>query len=1300
MSTIEELKELEATPTPLFLLECTLANGDVERWGTHAVTFDGHAYGARLLRHNLFELRSSPEDGLDGAAKISLSLANADSHFSQVERATGFKGAQITIRFAFFDLVEGEAVSEARVVFRGVASTPDEITEDTLRVTFANRFNLQRIVLPEVRIQRRCPWIFPATELQRQEALDGGARGKYSALHRCGYSAGLAGGEGTLDGGVPFTSCDYTRVSCEARGMFALGRFGGVEFVPPQITVRGHGEPASHLSPVVDNEARYNDFVPLVYGTAWYEPPVVFARNDGNLTHVEVLLGLGEIDDIVKVIVNDVEIPEAVEGKDMTGTGWYNVVTVGGRSGAQNPDFADGTGTPLGDPYGSMAMASVVTPNRISSGQASPRVKVLLRGLKLERFDEEGVSLGEAYSNNPAWVLLDVLRRSGWLASEIDTGSFATAAAYCEAPISTTDLHGNPATTDRYQCNLVVRGRRSAAELARGIRLGSALMLIYGSTGLLTLRVENTLALQQPEKPTGSNSVEELNGGWPAYEFSDGSEEFSGILRRSDGSPALRLFSRSGAETANRLVVEFQDEFNEFQQDSLSLVDVDDALLTGREVTASYPALGLPNFDQATRVLDMQLSKLIRGNTFVELETTVRGLGLAPGDLIAITYLKEGLQRQLFRVVRIAPGANYQTVQITAQWHDDGWYTQGGADAIGGRRRQGAEVGLPRPLVGAVLDGDGVAQFTVSDLIQALPNAEFYVRVKAEFQVPKRPSAASVHIPRVSLTPAIATTGGTLDGGETYYYVVSAKDGDGAESDLSFTVRAKVPSGTNTNRVTLQGLSFSAGTVGFNVYRGPSPGQLLSIAEDQLLASTFEDAGITPELQGPPDENFHHANFYWRNELAPENSVESHSLTTLGNSALGLGMDEFAGAIVRITRGRGAAQERTIVSNTATTFTVTPPWRVEPDSTSYFTVAEATWKLGGSVSSSPVEFEGPPRPGQTIQISGRAANVLNRESAYELSPVTRWQIGSAGGTDVEPPPRPSYSLAANGDGNLVLSGIGFETLDNTYGITAGVMDLYWWNELSSPAEHALAASVSASETTIALTSAGSPATPLIQVGSEIMEILDVLSGGTEYEVIRGVQGSMAASHDAGAAVYHLDRHTLVLPFVKGFFGSPASGSYRQSVYLPDARVGVANLYMLNAFGNGLVGALSFGATSDQGLRTLSGGQISIQVEGYLAIEDNAAPAFVVDRAHAVRDVSAVVREAPDGGPIELRVRVNDDEYCTLTISEDETVSDMPVFSGFGKAPLTANDRISLDVVSAPGSANTLPGRDLTVTIRM
>src|SRR6266446_3499 len=132
MPTIDQFKEQETTPTPLFLFDCVLPSGDVERWGTHGVTFDGHEYLARLLRHNLFDLRLSSEEGFDGAGKISVTLANADSRYSQIEREAGFKGARVSVRLLFVVLVAGAAASEARVVLRGVGDTPEEVTEAVL----------------------------------------------------------------------------------------------------------------------------------------------------------------------------------------------------------------------------------------------------------------------------------------------------------------------------------------------------------------------------------------------------------------------------------------------------------------------------------------------------------------------------------------------------------------------------------------------------------------------------------------------------------------------------------------------------------------------------------------------------------------------------------------------------------------------------------------------------------------------------------------------------------------------------------------------------------------------------------------------------------------------------------------------------------------------------------------------------------------------------------------------------------------------------------------------------------------
>ena len=418
---------------------------------------------------------------------------------------------------------------------------------------------------------------------------------------------------------------------------------------------------------------------------------------------------------------------------------------------------------------------------------------------------------------------------------------------------------------------------------------------------------------------------------------------------------------------------------------------------------------------------------------------------------------------------------------------------------------------------------------------------------------------------------------------------------------------------------------------------------MLRIAQGQTVASSFSDAGAAAELVGPPDGNYNHANFYWRLELQPEANVELHSTTTIGKNGLGMLADIFKGAVVRVTRGTGATQERVVVTNTDTTLTVTPPWQVEPDSTSYFVVADGTWKFGGVSTSSPAEFEVSNTPGATVEISGRSANSHDQESAYELNPLTRWQIaGSGGGVDADTPPQPAFELNLTGQGTVELAGITFTTLANTETIEAGTLGLFYWEELNSPTTFSLASDIAATDTTITLNAAGSAGIgDFVQIEAEILEVSGVASGGTEYEVVRGSFGSTAAAHAATTLVYHLRRLIVLVPFVRGFFGSPASDAFSYSVFLPSVRIAAAELYMTNAVGGGLVKKAQFVTTADQGLRTLAGGQLSIQAQGYLAIQTGASPPLVMEDPHVARDISAVVREAPDGGAIELQLRQND-----------------------------------------------------------
>ena len=1306
MATINDFKELQTPGTPLFLFECTLISGDVQRWSTHQVTIGGDVYLARVVKHNLFELRSSSDEATDGISKISITLANGDSYLSPIERNVGWKGAQLTTRLLFFDLMNGVPQSESEVVFRGIANPPEESNESSLRLSFTNRLNLQRVFLPDIRIQRRCPWMFPTNSSQRAEAVSGGLKGAWSPFYSCGYSADQAGGSGNLNGSIAFTTCDYTRSDCQHRGMFdrdsrnnVTRRFGGIEFVPASIVVRSYGERGSHISIPLDNEARYNDFVPLVYGSGWYKPLVVFARNDGNLTRMEVLLGAGEIAAVTKVLVNDIEVPAGNAGTSMTATGWYNMVASGSRSGGFNPDFTDAAGNPLGDPYGGMSALSVVVPNRITDGRALPRIDVLVQGMKLARYDATGNYIDDAFTNNPAWVLLDVLRRTGWRSEEVDLSSFASTAAQCDALVSTVDLHGNSTFIPRFQCNLMLSSRRSASDVVRGIRNGSGLYLAFDGTGRLQVSLEDAIANQQSSKPTGSNSSISLNGGWPAYEFGD--NVFSGILRKQTGEAALRVWSRATADTPNRFTVEFQDEFNEYQQDSLSLVDIDDSVRSGQEVASTLMALGLPNCDQATRMTALQLAKAVRGNTYVEFETSIRAAGLRPGDIITLTYAKEGFDRRMFRIVRIAPGANYRTCVITAQAHDDAWYSAAATSASGTGRQPVFEVGLPRPLVGSIVDVNGNVEFGISETSATGSDGTVSLNLAVAFSPPAKPAASNAGPPLVGLNAQVDTAGGTLAGGQTLYYAISGIDANGAEGGLSFSVKATLPAATNTNRVTIVNLSFSSGTTSFHVYRGLNPAQLFRIANTLPTASQFTDSGASFQLIGPPDCNFDHANFYWLMELQPEQNVDIHSSITIGSSTLSMLPNEYAGATARITAGTGVGQERLAKSNTATTLTLATTWEIEPDSTSRFVVAESTWQLGASGSASPVSFQAPNREGVSIHVSGRSANVRDDEAAFELCPLTRWRIaGSVGpGRDSDVPAIPSFGLFPAGQGVIQLLGIAFNDLSNTRSVTAGTLTVAYWDELNGPSSTLLTSALATTDTSIAVApAAAGQSGDLLQIESEVLLVQQRSTDGTTFQVQRGSHGSAAAGHPAQTPVYFLEKKTFVMPFSADFFGSPASGSYAYPVFLPDARITAAELFVTNSRGNSDVSRRAFTSTTDLGLRTLAGGQLTIQVEGLLAIQSNAAPPLIVESSHSVRDVFAVVAAPSTGTPIQLQVTQNAQPYCSLTIPVGSTTS-APV-DGFSLGPLQAGAQLGLNIISVSQTSDTLPGCNLTVTVRL
>ncbi len=399
---------------------------------------------------------------------------------------------------------------------------------------------------------------------------------------------------------------------------------------------------------------------------------------------------------------------------------------------------------------------------------------------------------------------------------------------------------------------------------------------------------------------------------------------------------------------------------------------------------------------------------------------------------------------------------------------------------------------------------------------------------------------------------------------------------------------------------------------------------------------------------------------------------------------------------LRITRGTGQGQERIVTTNDGTSLTISPAWDVEPDASTFFVVAQAGWCFSAQTKSSPVQFAIPNRSGEVVQITGRSANVNNVECGPELSIVTRWQIGGAGTSDSAVPPGPFFGLAGNQSGGCVnVTGISFTDLTNTRSISSATLTLNYWDELQGNTALTLASNVAATDQLLNLSSAEPAQTNnILQIEAEVIRIGAIQNNGLQYQVTRAIAGSQAVAHATGTPVYLLTSRTVITPFPPDFFGSPYSGSWSYSLPLADARIVSADLFVTNGRGNSPTTSICLTGTTDDGLRTLSGGQYSIQVEGFLAVTQNAAPALVVERVHSVRDVFAVLGSAADA-PVQLQLNVNGSVYCQLTFSTGAIVSS----TADGKAlpPLTAGAQLTLSIL---GVGQTYPGSDLTVLIRL
>jgi hypothetical protein len=938
-----------------------------------ASNLPGGEYLARISTQDLGQLQSRSQEGIDRIPSIALHLADPDKFlWTNFEQTVGFKGANITLNLVLWQADTANFSSDAPLQFVGVSDAPSfESGLDTLTVTANASHNTARVYFPIVPIGAGCPWNFAGNAAQRldgatnrssqfwecgydpdQPGTDPDTGGDCRRGNTTTPYATDSAGNVVADGNGIYISCDYSKASCVLRGMYysdsqtrPTARFGGIQWAADA----GEQQEKSYLSGKnittfnATNQSIVGQGINQLYGTEWINGQVVNVQSDGNLTRFEVIVCLGDVGiptyidgqfstGVQMVLVNGIlvnynnnfgtyfngtQILGSPTGNNGTATNFdpdmsWGHVSTGARTGAVGGDGELLYGGP-GDPYGSMCTIVCTVYEQLGgNGSQFPTVQVLCTGTRVAVFSstsQTGATVPMVRSNNPAWVLMDILTWANWQYTDFNIQSFIDAAAYCDQQVSYVNNTGTAATHNRFICEVGIDTRRTAAELIQAVLWSFRAQLVnnYLGDGLLYLLIRMTTADQQPSAIDGSNfntPITSVTGagviqtGYLAYLF----DENSIVRTTENGKPAISMKMLPSNSTPNRIIFPFQDTDNSYVVDSLNIVDTDAVQRAGgylggggNEVPQNITVLGVSNFDQGIRIANTILAEGLRGNeaqdtrgtrTFT-LTSTVRLSHLRVGMICLLAYQQLALtpivsvidgsgnliNGILVRVSTIQPTTNYTRSQITVSWHDDDWYE----DAFGQH---------PAPFYSAaLLAGSGLPLpwrpdsevphsnlfpasdlgFSVAQVYQTLADgsglAQLYISGRPPVNKFSNVSPGPQR-PLVPLQGFTSATGGSIPGptagSQSYVISICAVDSTGLLTPTSNLITVAIPAGTNTNTLSTGTLFWTGETSGYQVFAGTDLNHLSWQATGTGTPDSITLTSLNEASYGPPDPSFDH----------------------------------------------------------------------------------------------------------------------------------------------------------------------------------------------------------------------------------------------------------------------------------------------------------------------------------------------------------------------------------------------------------------------------------------------------------
>lgn len=506
-----------------------------------------------------------------------------------------------------------------------------------------------------------------------------------------------------------------------------------------------------------------------------------------------------------------------------------------------------------------------------------------------------------------------------------DTGWWALTTSQPTTSV-TTSLHA------RYTCSLVVRQRRTAADIVGGMLRGCNSHLGRNlSTGQIGLVFHGTIAEQQSTLPDGSNYASLVNSGYAAYSFDETS------MVRVNKLSSFQRASRSGSGIPNVVSIGFNDEDNDYAGDSCKVTNPTDIATMGQEIQGSCTTDGCNSLDRANRIGSIYLNEQEGGDVWRWI-TTAKAVKLLVGQIVLVTNAKHGFSLTPFRIQGIAPEDNWKRATITASLHNDSWY----ADSLTlTGTPQAARASLNRapwpwcPNTAAPFSGDPLyaateETFGIQLAYEPMTDGSQILSADIAGVMPVNNPDVTLQPPALSQQGDTAATGGFLSNG-VYFVAAASTDATGLPGPISTPCQIVVAQGGSANTITAPVWFWDPAGTGWKIYAGTSSAKLTlqssgTGAPPQAIVLT----AIAGPDEGQPDIEADSITIQpkWVPHSGPWANTVTVAANAISITGAGWSTNQWQGYdCMLLWKASGVAvpvRNFHVTSNTATTLTVTP----------------------------------------------------------------------------------------------------------------------------------------------------------------------------------------------------------------------------------------------------------------------------------------------------------------------------------------------------------------------------------------